>query len=311
MSYMTSLAIAVLGECMIELKKTDDVLSEAFAGDTINTAIYLKRNWSSRDQVVSYVTALGEDSYSEQMREFWYTENIKSDLVLSFEQRLPGLYRIETDDVGERTFNYWRSESAARFLFQHPDIGGLTQSIHQYDFLFLSGISLAILPKPDKVKLLALLTSFKEQGGHVVFDNNYRPLLWASVEDARYWFSKVLPLCDTCLFSFDDELAVYGEHSVEQCIERVRSLGVNELILKRGGLPCIASFGDSYLEVGLKSVSTVLDTTAAGDSFNGGYLSARLTGSTVVDAIKKGHALASVVIQHPGAIIPMDAMPAL
>jgi 2-dehydro-3-deoxygluconokinase len=51
-------------------------------------------------------------------------------------------------------------------------------------------------------------------------------------------------------------------------------------------------------------VTEVLDTTAAGDSFNGGYLGALLSGKGQVAALEAGHVLAARVVQYRGAIIP-------
>ncbi len=50
-----------------------------------------------------------------------------------------------------------------------------------------------------------------------------------------------------------------------------------------------------------------VDTTAAGDSFNAGYMSARLSGQNPADAATNGHQLAAEVIQHRGAIMPRNA----
>jgi 2-dehydro-3-deoxygluconokinase len=48
----------------------------------------------------------------------------------------------------------------------------------------------------------------------------------------------------------------------------------------------------------------VVDTTAAGDSFNGAYLAALARGLPEADCLAAGHAMASEVIGHPGAIVP-------
>ncbi|HEY0436987.1 MAG TPA: PfkB family carbohydrate kinase, partial [Phenylobacterium sp.] len=53
----------------------------------------------------------------------------------------------------------------------------------------------------------------------------------------------------------------------------------------------------------------VVDTTGAGDSFNAGYLAARLAGRPAAEAVAQGRALASAVVGHRGAIIPRAAMP--
>ena len=49
---------------------------------------------------------------------------------------------------------------------------------------------------------------------------------------------------------------------------------------------------------------TVVDTSGAGDSFNGAYLAARLKGRTPSEAAREGLALAAKVVAQPGAIIP-------
>ncbi len=55
-------------------------------------------------------------------------------------------------------------------------------------------------------------------------------------------------------------------------------------------------------------VARVVDSTAAGDSFNAGYLAARLAGAELDVAAMQGHRIAARVIGHPGAIIPPAAM---
>jgi len=51
-----------------------------------------------------------------------------------------------------------------------------------------------------------------------------------------------------------------------------------------------------------------IDTTSAGDSFNAGYLAARFEGQDPEQAARLAHRLASIVIQHRGAIVPAEAM---
>jgi 2-dehydro-3-deoxygluconokinase len=58
-------------------------------------------------------------------------------------------------------------------------------------------------------------------------------------------------------------------------------------------------------------VAKIVDTTAAGDSFNAGYLCGRLTGKDPGTAAAIGNQLAAIKIQHPGAIMARSAMPKL
>jgi 2-dehydro-3-deoxygluconokinase len=46
-----------------------------------------------------------------------------------------------------------------------------------------------------------------------------------------------------------------------------------------------------------------VDTTGAGDSFNGTYLAARLTGESPEAAARRAHAVAGKVIRHYGALV--------
>jgi Sugar kinases, ribokinase family len=96
--------IAVIGECMIELSEKGAAVNRGFGGDTLNTSVYIARQTDASELGVHYVTALGTDTFSQQMLESWQSENVQTDLIQRMADRLPGLYYIETDDTGERTF---------------------------------------------------------------------------------------------------------------------------------------------------------------------------------------------------------------
>lgn len=308
---MTPISIAFLGESMIEVKDNYNPALQSYAGDTINTAIYLNRLWSLKNHEVSYITGLGKDISSKEMISFWQKEHINTDFVFKFNDLKPGSYKIETDESGERNFSYDRSKAAARYIFDHPDIIKLEKSIYKFQYIFLSGISIAILPAKDRAKLTKLLKKYKEKGGQVVFDNNYREQLWTSSDEAKLWFNQILPICTIYMLSYDDEINVYGKHSVNDCVTRVKAMGVSEIIIKRGAKSCFVSFEGDITENELNPVSRVIDSTAAGDSFNAGYLASRLAGESIKKSILAGHKLASTVIGYPGAIIPIEAMPEL
>ncbi len=110
--------IAVIGECMIELSEKGADVKRGFGGDTLNTSVYIARQVDPAALTVHYVTALGTDSFSQQMLDAWHGENVDTSLTQRMENRLPGLYYIETDSTGERTFYYWRNEAAAKFWLE-------------------------------------------------------------------------------------------------------------------------------------------------------------------------------------------------
>lgn len=298
-------SIAVLGECMVELSEVDGQVGLGFAGDTLNTAIYLKRLAPSAD--VHYVTAIGKDSYSQRMRENWQNEGLKTHLVMSFEDKLPGLYAIETDECGERTFHYWRSESAARYMVKHPEFSAACSQIEKLDAIYLSGISLAIIPDDDKAALLETISKLKRHGIYVVVDSNYRPRLWDTPQHAQKWMSQLYQLADLALVTADDEIALWGGSELD-VIPRLNSFEISQLVVKRGAEGACWNDGHRSGTVETEKVGKVIDTTAAGDSFNAAYLAAWCSNMDMAECCYWGNKLAGQVIQHKGAIIPTEYM---
>ena len=289
--------IAAIGEAMIELSMGGDTAAVGVAGDTLNTAIYLKRSAPSLQ--VDYITRVGMDAFSNRIVDFIEAQDVGTKHIERDPEGTPGLYAITTDESGERSFTYWRDRAAARetFVTDHgPDFAKLSG----YDVIYLSGISLAIMTPALRDGLFQFLHSFRGSGGLVCYDSNYRPRLWENVETARATNTAMWSITDIAVPSIDDEMAMTGE-TPDVIAKRFLALGRTGA-LKRGedGPLCLKS-GATY---NFPQASIVVDTTAAGDSFNGGYLGASLTGASQAKALRAGHDLAAQVIGHKGAIVP-------
>lgn len=298
---------ACIGECMIELAGLDFAQGTArigFAGDTANTATYLAR----LGVPTAYVTNVGRDSLSDALVARLAGEGIDTSLVGRHPDRLPGLYAIETDARGERSFRYWRSDSAARTLFS--GIGPGLADLAAFSTLYVSGITLAILSASVRNRLVTALGSLRAQGRRVVFDPNYRPRLWRDADEAREAFAAIWAVTTLALPSRDDETALWGDADATDTARRLTALGVGEIVVKDGAAGPLLSVGGATERLATAPVETVVDTSGAGDSFNAGYIAARLGGAAPRDAALAGHRLAATVIGHHGAIIPLTAMPA-
>jgi 2-dehydro-3-deoxygluconokinase len=305
--------IALLGECMIELNGAPfGAMTQAYGGDSLNTAVYLAR--CGGEQVsVEYVSALGNDAISDGMIARWQAEGVNTDLVLRDNTRQPGLYLIQLDEQGERTFLYWRNQSAARYMMQHADFTKVEAALAEVDMVYLSGISLAILPQQDRIRLVELLTKLRQQGVEIAFDSNYRPALWQDANEARECYRQILALTDLALVTNDDEQNLWGDNDEEQTLARLQAAGVKKAVVKMGAK------GNHYNDfvagtcqtIATTPVETVVDTTSAGDSFNAGFLAGYLQGKDAEQCSRQGHQLAGIVIQHKGAIIPKQATDAM
>ncbi|MGJ8681625.1 sugar kinase [Paraglaciecola sp.] len=290
--------IAVIGECMVELsQQPNGQFSMGYGGDTLNTAVYLSRCGEKAD----YFTVLGEDTYSQSMLQQWQQEGVGTDQVKICQGQMPGLYIINNDENGERYFNYWRDTAAAKTLIRnYPEI---FKQLTSYRFIFLSGITLSLYAKEDLAQLFSFLSHYRASGGIVVFDNNYRERNWGTLQRALPVFAKMMQHTDIALLSFDDEKEMYGEHTPEECIQRWVNSSVTEVVLKNGQHGCHHYINGETSLIPLLKVMKPVDTTAAGDSFNGGYLAAKLANKTSNQCIAAGQNCASTVIMHKGAII--------
>ncbi|MGR5133223.1 sugar kinase [Vibrio alfacsensis] len=305
--------IALLGECMIELNGAPfGAMTQAYGGDSLNTAVYLARCANGKVGV-EYVSALGTDAISDGMISRWQEEGVGTELVLRDGTRQPGLYLIQLDEQGERTFLYWRNQSAARYMVQHAEFAQVAAALANVDMVYLSGISLAILPEEDRVQLINMLTQLSQQGVEIAFDSNYRPALWRDAGEARECYRQILAITDLALVTNDDEQNLWGDGDEEQTLVRLQVAGVKKAVVKMGAK------GNLFQDFGLETrqtiattpVETVIDTTSAGDSFNAGFLAGYLQGKDAEQCSRQGHQLAGIVIQHKGAIIPKQATDAI
>lgn len=267
-----------------------DPAQVSFAGDVLNTAVYAARE--SADLDVSFISTVGQDSLSDALISFIANQGVDTALISRHPTRILGLYTITRDDQGERSFAYWRGESAARTLVAN----GLP-NFHDFDCIYLSAITLAILPPEDRETLLFEL---KRSGTKIAFDSNFRLPLWENLEAARYWVTQAWKIATIALPSLDDEAALFGEHNESAIVARLKTHGITRGAIKRGEYGPLALSGEDHGP--FPPAFQITDTTAAGDSFNGAYLAAILKGASEADALQRGHARACKTISQIGAI---------
>lgn len=295
-----------IGECMVELSQAGDgLLRKGFAGDTFNTAWYM-RACLSPDWSVDYFTALGDDPMSDEMLAMMAKAGIGTGQIRRIPGKTPGLYLISLKD-GERTFSYWRDTAAAKKLAD--DANHLRAAIEASDIIYFSGITLGILASEAIDTLLSELRRAKALGKTVAFDPNIRPRLWAGKDIMLKTIEAGARAASVVLPSFDDEKAHFGDVDVAATIARYHVLGVPTVVVKDGPNGVTLSFDSKVEHVPAVEAKAVVDTTSAGDSFNGGFLSRLLTGATPADAAAHGAAVATTVIGYHGALIDPALLP--
>ena len=294
--------IVLAGEAMLELSRTGTGNGSGWrlghGGDTLNTAIHLARGGHD----VAYLTAIGSDPLSADLKPQWQAEGLDTALVLDHPTRATGLYAIATDARGERSFTYWRDASAARAMFTLPGMAAALEQTAGADLLVFSLISLAVLPYAGREALLALAGAVRARGGRVAFDGNYRARLWASADEARHWRDRAVAAADIGLPTLEDE-CLLGSGDAASVAAHWQALGCAETVVKLGAQGCRLPDG---IIIPPAEVLAPVDTSGAGDALNAGYLGARLNGADPASAAREGHALAGWTIMRPGACPSRD-----
>jgi len=300
---MEAIGIASIGECMLELSgQSGPNWRMGFAGDTFNTLWALHA--LSPGRPATYVSAFGDDPFSRDQIEFFAQNGVgigKSPVIAGAR---PGLYAI-TLTGAERAFTYWRSDAAARQLASDP--AALAKSLENQALVYFSGITLAILDDAARKTLLAAVATARSAGSLVAFDPNYRPRLWPSRETAQAAIMEALAGADVALPTFPDEQMLFGDETPRATAMRLGKL-VGEVVAKNGELPALIAVSGALETPDAVHVAAPIDTTGAGDSFNGGYLAARLAGHAPPDAARRAHQVAAAVVQVRGALAPFETL---
>lgn len=291
-----------IGEVMAELRRAEDgSFGVGYAGDTYNTAVYCVRGLGVA-QSVGFFSRVGADPLSAELIRVAAAEDLDVTHLARDKTRNIGVYAVATDETGERSFSYWRDQSAARQLFSHDEA---VHHLPQAEIYYLSGISLAIMEPSARRRLMDYLKQIVASGSaDVAFDSNYRPKLWENAATAREVMGEMWDIATIALPSIDDEMALFEDATEDAVIARFARKAWKACAIKRGVRgPVSLTLASDQMPI-FAPAQKVVDTTAAGDSFNGGYLSALLSGQDEAACLLKGHETASYVVGVYGAIAP-------
>ena len=294
-------SVLSIGECMLQMREErKGKFAQGFGGDSLNTAIYLSRLGIPS----AYLTALGDDVWSDQMLAQWQKEGLDTSLVSQVPGRMPGLYVIQNQADGERRFSYWRDRSPAREIFDVDD-QHLAQSFLKHDWIYFTGVTLSLYSRAGRDLLFDYMQRANDAGAWIVFDTNFRAQGWPDAVEKDRAFRQAIEIADILFASHEDMTGVFGRSAdamfdIANCQEKILKLpDASARVVWRNHDEVAAPL----------PVKKVIDTTAAGDSFAAAYLAARIRKKPPLHAAADGHLLANAVIQHPGAILPRSKMP--
>lgn len=281
-----------LGECMVEFNATEPLsqavgFNKAYGGDVLNALVTAARQGAR----TAFISRVGDDPFGAGLRAAWREEGID----VSRAPLVPGengVYFISLDAHGERSFTYRRAGSAASQLAAAQVDEAFIASAR---CVLLSGITQAISPGARAATLAAARLA-RQNGVLVAYDPNYRPRLWGAPDNAREACAELLPYVDILLPSLPADGPIFP------CPPQ--SL-VGHVAVKHGEEGCEVWLRGERTKVPA-AAARVVDTTGAGDAWNGAYLAALLRGESAPAAAALANRVAAEKLAYRGAIPPRD-----
>lgn len=284
-----------MGEPMVEFnEQSAGVFQLGFGGDTSNCAIAAARQGAR----VGYLTALGADVFGDRLMSLWAAENVDATAVLRDDAHPTGHYFVTHDDSGHR-FTYHRAGSAASHL--HADSLPY-EYLDRTGFLHVSAISQAT-GEVASLSVLRAIDRARAGGARVSYDTNLRLQLWP-LRRAQQVIDETLAQCDIALPSLDDAIQLTGLENADDIIDFYQALGPQIVALSLGADGVLVADGDRREHIAGHDVA-VLDATAAGDTFDGAFLSRLAVGCDVFAAARHANAAAALSTTGYGAVAPM------
>ena len=122
--------------------------------------------------------------------------------------------------------------------------------------------------------------------------------LW--IETTKNELLEVLKKSDILLINESEAELISATNNIDRSAVQLQGLGPSTVVIKKGSSGAVLFHGEEKVSIGAYPVKDVIDTTGAGDTFGGGFVSALASGGTFRDALIKGSALASICVEGFG-----------
>lgn len=277
-------------------------------GSPTNTAIALARLGLR----AALLTRVGADHMGRYIREELEREGVDVRGVLTDPARLTALVLLGI-----------RNQQTFPLIFYRENCADMALSERDLDDTFLASARAVLIngthlstPRVFAASVGAA-RRVKANGGRVVFDVDYRPVLWGltakDLGENRFvtnagvteCLQTVLPLCDLVVGTEEEFCILGGSVETIAAIHHIRARTAATLVCKRGPLGCVAFENDipDNIELGLVVPGfkvKVLNVLGAGDAFMGAFLRGWLRGATLEECCRLGNACGAIVVSRHG-----------
>jgi 2-dehydro-3-deoxygluconokinase len=243
---------------------------------------------------VSYVSRVGDDPFGRRVVAALAGAGVDVTRVRVDPDAPTGLYLREWLPDGLRRVHYYRAGSAASRMSDADLDSDLCAGAR---FLLVSGVTPALSPSCASAVRRAIALAHAA-GALVTLDLNYRPRLW-DPPAARRTLVPLMGQVDLLLMSREDAVAIL-EADGEPAMRAAAALGARTVVLKAAEDGSAALVDGAVVSAPAVAVREVVDPVGAGDAFNAGFLSCRLSGGGIADALRAGNELGAAAVTSVG-----------
>jgi sugar/nucleoside kinase (ribokinase family) len=235
---------------------------------------------------VTWISRLGDDGFGDLVARTLAREGVDVRVTRDSE-RPTGVY-FKWRSGGKTQMLYYRAGSAASLLAPE-DVRD--DALDRVDLVHLTGITTALGPGA-RALVHRLAARARARGITVLLDPNYRPVLWASPDDAV----AALPEADWVLCGLEEGRLLYGTDGPEALAE---AIGTN-VAIRVGEQGALVSEGGGLVEVAPTRLEDVVDEVGAGDGFAAGFAYGLLQGWPPARCANAGNVVASGALRGGG-----------
>lgn len=285
----------ILADMIGSVRDGGFVYERKAGGAPFNVACAAKR-FGAR---VCFAGSVGDDLIGAFLEEFAKRRELDGLILKRDRERNTTLAFVQLDEKGERSFCFYRKNTADYHL---PEIGD--PLLREADIVHIGSLMLSEDAGREYAEKLAVRAH--AFGKTVSFDVNFRTDIFRDTESALTIYRRIIRHADIVKFS-EDEVEIFGEKYLETLSDKLVcvTLGGAGSEWRRGGK------GEKVATIPV----TPVDTTGAGDAFYAGFLS-RLdsvkkeewTDGFLSDALLFGNLCGALNTQGKGAI---DSLPSL
>lgn len=299
--------IVALGELLIDftevgISKTGQKLFEQNPGGAPANLLTVASHMGYK---TAFVGKVGKDMHGAFLKRTLEREGIDTAYIIEDSDCFTTLAFVEINQDGEREFSFARKPGADTRLCKTE----LNKELLESCKIFHYG-SLSLTDEPAREATLAAIQIAKASGTLISYDPNYRASLWENENTAVEDMKSVISFADIMKVSDEESILLTGEKDYDSALKELLAMGPKLVAITLGKEGVLIGTKEGIKKVSGFEAKTV-DTTGAGDSFWGGFLSRFLSTNKIFeDMLLKdwescavyGNATASLCVQGRGGI---------